>query len=122
MSTRHGGLRGMIVNVSSRAAGSGSPNKDIDYTASKGAIDTITKGLSVKVAAEGIRVNDVRPALIYTDMHADGRERGRVERLQTVIPMQRGGQPEEVAEAICWLASDKFSFPTGNFLDIVGGL
>lgn len=122
MSTGHGGLGGVIVNVSSGAARSGSPNEYIDYAASKGAIDTLTKGLSLEVAAEGIRVNCVRPGLIYTDMHADGGEPERVERLQTMIPLQRGGQPEEVAEAIYWLASDKSSFSTGNFLDITGGL
>ena len=122
MSTRHGGLGGVIVNVSSGAARSGSPNEYIDYAASKGAIDTLTKGLSLEVAAEGIRVNCVRPGLIYTDMHADGGEPERVERLQTVIPLQRGGQPKEVAEAIYWLASDNSSFSTGNFLDLTGGL
>jgi len=122
MSTRHDGLGGVIVNVSSGAARSGSPNKYIDYAASKGAVDTLTKGLSLEVAAEGIRVNCVRPGLIYTDMHADGGEPERIERLKHVIPMQRGGQPEEVAEAIYWLASDKSSFSTGNFLDLAGGL
>lgn len=122
MSTWHSGLRGVIVNVSSGAARSGSPNEDIDYTASKGAIDTLTKGLSVKVAAEGIWVNCVRSGSIYTDIHTNDAESERVERLQTVIPLQRGGQPEEVAEAIYWLASDKSSFSTGNFLDITGGL
>ncbi|TPH15066.1 SDR family oxidoreductase [Litorilituus lipolyticus] len=122
MSTRHGGFGGVIVNVSSGAARSGSPNEYIDYAASKGAIDTLTKGLSLEVAAEGIRVNCVRPGLIYTDMHADGGEPERIERLKSNIPMQRGGQPEEVAEAIYWLASDKSSFSTGNFLDLAGGL
>ena len=122
MSTRHGGSGGVIVNVSSGAARSGSPNEYIDYAASKGAIDTLTKGLSLEVAAEGIRVNCVRPGLIYTDMHADGGEPERIERLKSIIPMQRGGEPEEVAEAIYWLASDKSSFSTGNFLDLAGGL
>jgi len=122
MSTRHEGLGGVIVNVSSGAARSGSPNEYIDYAASKGAVDTLTKGLSLEVAAEGIRVNCVRPGLIYTDMHADGGEPERIERLKHVIPMQRGGQPEEVAQAIYWLASDKSSFSTGNFLDLAGGL
>ena len=122
MSTRYGGSGGVIVNVSSGAARSGSPNEYIDYAASKGAIDTLTKGLSLEVAAEGIRVNCVRPGLIYTDMHADGGEPERIERLKSIIPMQRGGEPEEVAEAIYWLASDKSSFSTGNFLDLAGGL
>ncbi len=122
MSTRHGGVGGVLVNVSSGAARTGSPNEYIDYAASKGAIDTLTKGLSVEVAAENIRVNCVRPGLIHTDMHADGGEPERVERLKSKIPIQRGGQPIEVAEAIYWLASDKSSFATGNFLDLTGGL
>ncbi len=122
MSTRHGGLGGVIVNVSSGASRSGSPNEYIDYAASKGAIDTLTKGLSLEVAAEGIRVNCVRPGLIHTDMHADGGEPERIERLKSIIPLKRGGQPEEVAEAIYWLASDKSSFSTGNYLDLAGGL
>jgi NAD(P)-dependent dehydrogenase (short-subunit alcohol dehydrogenase family) len=122
MSTAKGGHGGVIVNVSSGAAKSGSPNEYIDYAASKGAIDTLTKGLSLEVAKEGIRVNCVRPGLIYTDMHADGGEPGRVKRLEGVIPLGRGGQPDEVAEAIYWLASEKASFSTGNFLDLAGGL
>ncbi|MDN3616576.1 SDR family oxidoreductase [Vibrio gallaecicus] len=122
MSTRHGGVGGVIVNVSSGASRSGSPNEYIDYAASKGAVDTLTKGLSLEVAAEGIRVNCVRPGLIHTDMHADGGEPERVERLKSIIPLQRGGEPEEVAEAIYWLASEKSSFSTGNYLDLAGGL
>ncbi|HAS6309357.1 TPA: SDR family oxidoreductase [Vibrio vulnificus] len=122
MSTRHDGLGGVIVNVSSGAARTGSPNEYIDYAASKGAIDTLTKGLSLEVAAEGVRVNCVRPGLIYTDMHADGGEPDRIERLKNKIPMQRGGLPAEIAEAIYWLASEKSSFSTGNFLDLAGGL
>ncbi|QMV16863.1 SDR family oxidoreductase [Vibrio spartinae] len=122
MSTRHGGQGGVIVNVSSGAARSGAPHEYVDYAASKGAIDTLTKGLSLEVAAEGIRVNCVRPGFIYTDMHADGGEPERIERLKSVIPLQRGGLPEEVAEAIYWLASEKSSFSTGNYLDLTGGL
>ncbi|CED57376.1 SDR family oxidoreductase [Vibrio lentus] len=122
MSTRNGGFGGVIVNVSSGAARSGSPNEYIDYAASKGAIDTLTKGLSLEVASEGIRVNCVRPGLIHTDMHADGGEPERIERLKSIIPLQRGGEPSEVAEAIYWLASDKASFSTGNYLDLAGGL
>jgi NAD(P)-dependent dehydrogenase (short-subunit alcohol dehydrogenase family) len=122
MSTRYQGMGGVIVNVSSGASRSGSPNEYIDYAASKGAIDTLTKGLSLEVAAEGIRVNCVRPGLIHTEMHADGGEPKRVERLKDSIPLKRGGQPKEVAEAIYWLASDKSSFSTGNFLDLSGGL
>lgn len=122
MSSKHGGTGGSIVNVSSGAAKSGSPNEYIDYAASKGAIDTLTKGLSLEVATEGVRVNGVRPGLIYTDMHADGGEPERIERLKNKIPMQRGGLPLEVAEAIYWLASEKPSFTTGSFIDVAGGL
>jgi len=122
MSTNTGGSGGVIVNVSSGAAKSGSPNEYIDYAASKGAIDTLTRGLSLEVASEGIRVNCVRPGLIHTDMHADGGEPGRIKRLESKIPLGRGGQPHEVAEAIYWLAADKSSFSTGNFLDLAGGL
>ncbi|MCG9623153.1 SDR family oxidoreductase [Vibrio diabolicus] len=122
MSTRHGGNGGVIINVSSGASRSGSPNEYIDYAASKGAIDTLTKGLSLEVASEGIRVNCVRPGLIHTEMHADGGEPERVERLKSIIPLQRGGEPEEVAEAIYWLSSEKSSFSTGNYLDLCGGL
>ncbi|TBR37415.1 SDR family oxidoreductase [Marinomonas agarivorans] len=122
MSTATGGQGGVIVNVSSGAARSGSPNEYIDYAASKGAIDTLTKGLALEVANEGIRVNCVRPGLIYTDMHADGGEPYRIERLKSKIPMQRGGEAKEVAEAIYWLASDKASFATASFLDVTGGL
>lgn len=122
MSTHHGGLGGVIVNVSSGAARSGAPNEYIDYAASKGAIDTLTKGLSLEVAAEGIRVNCVRPGFIHTDMHTDGGDPQRIERLKDMIPLKRGGEASEVAEAIYWLASDKSSFSTGNFLDLTGGL
>ncbi len=122
MSTRTGGSGGVIVNVSSGAAKSGSPNEYIDYAASKGAIDTLTRGLSLEVANEGIRVNCVRPGLIHTDMHADGGEPGRIKRLASKIPLGRGGEPYEVAEAIYWLASEKSSFSTGNFLDLSGGI
>lgn len=121
MSTKRDGQGGAIVNVSSAAARSGSPNEYIDYAASKGAIDTLTKGLSLEVAGEGIRVNCVRPGFIYTEMHADGGEPDRVNRLKEVIPMKRGGSPEEVAEAIYWLASEKSSFATGSFIDLTGG-
>lgn len=121
MSTRHGGFGGVIVNVSSKASISGSPHEYIDYAASKGAIDTLTKGLSVEVADEGIRVNCVRPGLIYTDIHGDGGEPLRVDRLKDFIPMKRGGEAHEVAETIYWLSSEKSSFSTGNFLDLAGG-
>jgi len=122
MSTEFGGIGGSIINVSSAASRTGSPNEYVDYAASKGAIDTLTIGLAKEVAANGIRVNCVRPGLIYTDIHADGGEPDRVNRLKEKLPMQRGGKPEEVAEAIYWLASTKASFATGNFLDLSGGL
>ena len=121
MSTRHGGQGGSIVNVSSMAARLGSPNEYVDYAAAKGAIDTFTIGLAKEVGAEGIRVNAVRPGLIYTDMHASGGEPGRIERLKDSVPLKRGGQPEEVANAILWLASDEASYTTGTFIDVSGG-
>ncbi len=121
MAFQHGGLGGNIVNVSSAAARLGSPHEYLDYAASKGAIDTFTKGLSLEVATQGIRVNAVRPGFIYTDMHADGGEPERVNRIKSSLPMQRGGQPEEVAEAIAWLLSDEASYVTGSFIDVSGG-
>ena len=121
MSTRHGGRGGAIVNVSSMAATLGSPGEYVDYAASKGAIDTLTVGLAREVAAEGIRVNAVRPGVIYTDIHASGGEPGRVERVKNAVPMRRGGQPEEVARAIVWLLSDEASYSTGTFIDVSGG-
>jgi NAD(P)-dependent dehydrogenase (short-subunit alcohol dehydrogenase family) len=121
MSTRHGGRGGAIVNVSSAAAYLGSPNEYIDYAASKGALDTVTIGLSKEVAAEGIRVNGVRPGLIYTDIHARSGIVDRVDRLAPTTPMQRGGQPHEVAGAIVWLLSDAASYVTGTFVNCAGG-
>ncbi len=121
MSTRQGGASGAIVNVSSAAARLGSPGEYVDYAASKGAIDTFTIGLAKEVAAEGIRVNAVRPGVIHTAIHASGGEPGRVERVQAAVPMQRGGQPDEVAQAIIWLLSDAASYCTGSLLDISGG-
>ncbi|MDF7759358.1 SDR family oxidoreductase [Kosakonia cowanii] len=121
MSMQHGGKGGAIVNVSSAAARLGSPGEYVDYAASKGAVDTLTTGLSLEVAASGIRVNGVRPGFIYTEMHASGGEPGRVDRVSSAIPMQRGGQPEEVAQAIAWLLSDKASYVTGSFIDLAGG-
>ncbi len=121
MSVKHGGKGGTIVNVSSVASLTGSPNEYIDYAASKGAMDAMTIGLSKEVAAEGIRVNAVRPGFIYTDIHASGGEPDRVNRLKESIPMKRGGTVEEVAEAILWLAGDKSSYTTGSFINIAGG-
>ncbi len=121
MSQRHGGRGGAIINVSSAAARLGSPNEYVDYAASKGALETFTTGFAREVAREGIRVNCVRPGHIYTEMHASGGEPGRVDRIRDSIPMGRGGQPEEVARAILWLASQEASFVTGTFLDATGG-
>lgn len=122
MSVAAGGSGGAIVNVSSCAAKTGSPNEYIDYAASKAALDTMTVGLSREVAADGIRVNAVRPGFIRTEMHAAGGEPDRVERLKSGIPLQRGGEPAEVARAIVWLLSDKASYCTGTFIDIAGGI
>jgi len=121
MSNRHGGAGGAIVNVSSAASRLGSPNEYVDYAAAKGAIDTFTLGLAKEVAAEGIRVNAVRPGFIYTDIHASGGEPRRVDRVKSSVPMQRGGQAEEVARAILWLLSDEASFTTGALVDVAGG-
>jgi NAD(P)-dependent dehydrogenase (short-subunit alcohol dehydrogenase family) len=121
MSTRHGGKGGSIVNLSSAAARLGSPNEFIDYAASKGAVDSMTFGLAKEVAAEGIRVNAVRPGLIYTDIHTSAGEPGRVDRAKDAVPMKRGGTAEEVAEAVLWLASEQSSYVTGTLIDVTGG-
>ena len=121
LSTARGGSGGAIVNVSSAASRLGSAGEYVDYAASKGAIDTLTIGLAQEVAAEGIRVNAVRPGFIYTDIHASGGEPGRVDRVKAFVPMNRGGRPEEVANAILWLLSEDASFTTGAILDVAGG-
>jgi NAD(P)-dependent dehydrogenase (short-subunit alcohol dehydrogenase family) len=121
MSTRHGGKGGGIVNVGSMASKLGSPGEYVDYAASKGAIDSLTIGLAREVAEEGIRVNAVRPGVIYTEIHASGGEAGRVDRVKAAVPMKRGGEPEEVAHAILWLLSDEASYSTGAFIDVSGG-
>lgn len=121
MSTATGGAGGAIVNLSSVAARLGAPNEYVDYAAAKGAIDSFTVGLAREVAAEGIRVNAVRPGLIETDIHASGGDPGRVERLGVTVPMRRGGTAEEVASAIVWLLSDAASYVTGTILDVTGG-
>ena len=121
MSTARGGSGGAIVNVSSVAARTGSPNEYVDYAASKGAIDSFTRGLAAEVAAEGIRVNAVRPGFIHTDMHANGGEPDRIERVKAFVPLGRGGQAEEVAQAILWLLSAEASYTTGAFIDVAGG-
>jgi len=121
MSTKHGGHGGSIINVSSMAAQLGGPGEYIDYAAAKGAIDTMTVGLAKEVAAEGIRVNAVRPGLINTEFHAGGGDPDRVDRLKETVPMKRGGQPEEIAQAILWLLSDEASYCTGTILNVSGG-
>lgn len=122
MSTTHGGQGGSIVNVSSAASRLGAPNEYVDYAASKAAVDTLTIGLAKEVANQGIRVNCVRPGLIYTDIHRDGGEANRVDRKGPMVPMQRGGQPHEIAAAIAWLLSDEASYATGTFIDLAGGI
>ena len=122
MSTNRGGRGGAIVNVSSGAARLGSPGEYVDYAASKGAIDTLTIGLAREVALEGIRVNGVRAGHIYTELHASGGEPHRVDRVKQLVPMKRGGLPDEVARAILWLLSEEASFTTGAFIDVTGGL
>jgi NAD(P)-dependent dehydrogenase (short-subunit alcohol dehydrogenase family) len=121
MSTKLGGTGGAIVNVSSVASRLGSPGEYIDYAASKGAIDTMTIGLAKEVAAEGIRVNAVRPGFIYTDIHASGGEPDRVERVKEFVPLKRGGQAIEVAKAALWLLSAEASYTTGSFIEVAGG-
>ena len=121
MSTAHGGGGGAIVNVSSRAAQLGAPGEYVDYAASKAALDALTIGLAREVAGEGIRVNGVRAGIIYTAIHADGGEPGRVDRLGPTLPMKRGGDAIEVARAILWLLSDEASYSTGTFIDVAGG-
>ncbi|UCH39655.1 MAG: SDR family oxidoreductase [Gammaproteobacteria bacterium] len=121
MSTKTGGQGGAIVNLSSRAADLGGPHEYVDYAASKGAIDAMTIGLAKELGDQGIRVNAVKPGLIYTDIHAASGEAGRVDRLKSGVPMQRGGLPVEVAEAILWLLSDASAYTTGSFIDVSGG-
>ncbi len=121
MSMKSGGNGGVIVNVSSIAAKLGAPGEYVDYAASKAAVDAMTMGLAKEVATEGIRVNAVRPGVIYTEIHASGGEPKRVDRVKNSVPMQRGGNPEEVASAILWLLSEEASYVTGAFVDVTGG-
>ena len=121
LSTARGGAGGAIVNVSSRAAQLGAPGEYVDYAASKAALDALTIGLALEVAAEGIRVNGVRAGIIDTEIHASGGEPRRVDRLGPQLPMKRGGHAIEVARAILWLLSDEASYSTGTFIDVSGG-
>jgi NAD(P)-dependent dehydrogenase (short-subunit alcohol dehydrogenase family) len=121
MSRRHGGPGGAIVNLSSAAARLGGSGQYVDYAASKGAIDTFTAGLAREVAAEGVRVNGVRPGIIDTDIHASGGQPGRAAEMAPSVPMQRAGSADEVAAAIVWLLSDDASYATGTTIDITGG-
>lgn len=121
MSTRHGGRGGAIVNVSSAASRLGSPGQYVDYAAAKGAIDVMTVGLAKEVGAEGIRVNAVRPGLIETEIHASGGLPNRVRELAHLVPMQRGGTADEVAQAILWLLSPEASYTTMSLVDVSGG-
>jgi len=121
MSTKHGGRGGAIVNMSSAAARLGGPGQYVDYAAAKGAIDTFTLGLAREVAAEGVRVNAVRPGIIETDIHASGGQPDRARQLAPLVPMQRAGSADEVARAVVWLLSDEASYATGTFIDVAGG-
>jgi NAD(P)-dependent dehydrogenase (short-subunit alcohol dehydrogenase family) len=121
MSTRHGGTGGTIVNLSSVAARLGAPGQYVDYAAAKGAIDSFTVGLAKEVAAEGIRVNAVRPGIIDTDIHASGGLPDRAREMAPQVPMQRAGSAQEVARSILWLMSPESSYTTGTVLDVTGG-
>ena len=121
MSTRYGGTGGSIVNLSSAAARLGSPGQYVDYAASKAAIDAFTLGLAKEVAAEGIRVNAVRPGIIDTDIHASGGQPDRAAQVAPLVPMQRAGTAHEVAQAIVWLLSEASSYTTGSTVDVTGG-
>jgi NAD(P)-dependent dehydrogenase (short-subunit alcohol dehydrogenase family) len=121
MSTRHGGSGGSIVNLSSAASRIGSPGQYVDYAASKGAIDTFTLGLAKEVAAEGVRVNAVRPGIIDTDIHASGGQPDRARQVAPQVPMQRAGTALEVAQAVVWLMGQNASYTTGALLDVTGG-
>jgi NAD(P)-dependent dehydrogenase (short-subunit alcohol dehydrogenase family) len=121
MSTRHGGPGGAIVNISSAAARLGGPNQYVDYAASKGAIDTFTVGLAKELATEGVRVNGVRPGIIETDIHASGGQPDRAREVAPMVPMQRAGSADEVANAIVWLLGAQASYVTGSTLDVSGG-
>lgn len=121
MSTERGGTGGSIINVSSRASANGSPFEYVDYGATKGAVDAATIGLAKELGPGGVRVNAVRPGVVHTDIHASGGEPGRIARIAPDIPLKRGGEPEEVANLILWLASDEASYVNGALVDVGGG-
>ena len=121
MSKKHGGSGGSIINLSSVAARIGAPAMYVDYAASKAAIDTLTLGLSKEVGPEGIRVNAIRPGVIHTEIHASSGDPERADRIGAAAPLQRAGEPEEIARAILWLASDEASYVSGAILDVAGG-
>jgi NAD(P)-dependent dehydrogenase (short-subunit alcohol dehydrogenase family) len=122
MSSRYGGAGGSIVNLSTALTRSGAPNMYVDYAASKAAIETLTVGLAREVAADGVRVNCVRPGLINTEIHLSGGDPERIHKAKDFVPLKRAGEAQEVAEAICWLLSDKSSYTTGSFIDVSGGV
>ena len=122
MSSRYGGAGGSIVNLSTALTRSGAPNMYVDYAASKSAIETLTVGLAREVAADGVRVNCVRPGLINTEIHLSGGDPERIHKAKDFVPLKRAGEAQEVAEAICWLLSEKSSYTTGSFIDVSGGV
>jgi NAD(P)-dependent dehydrogenase (short-subunit alcohol dehydrogenase family) len=121
MSTKHGGRGGAIVNLSSAAARLGAPGQYVDYAAAKGAIDTFTLGLAREIAAEGVRVNAVRPGIIETEIHASGGQPDRAAQMAPQVPMRRAGSADEVAQAVLWLLSDASSYTTGSVIEVTGG-
>jgi NAD(P)-dependent dehydrogenase (short-subunit alcohol dehydrogenase family) len=121
LSTKHGGRGGAIVNLSSAASRIGAPGQYVDYAAAKGAIDVFTMGLAKEVALEGVRVNAVRPGIIETEIHASGGLPDRAKQMAPLVPMQRAGSADEVAQAVLWLMSDAASYTTGSIIDVTGG-
>jgi NAD(P)-dependent dehydrogenase (short-subunit alcohol dehydrogenase family) len=122
MSTRHGGQGGAIVSLSTALTRMGAANMYVDYAASKSAVETMTLGLAREVAAEGIRVNGVRPGLIDTEIHISAGDPDRASKAKDFVPMKRAGQADEVARAIAWLLSDEASYTTASFIDVSGGV